>query len=162
MTTTVPTTQSVSDPEYNQILQVFDCLEDDVPLEIQNIQQTVTVFKGITAREKRSKLLKVLVGDVSDPVLALALACTSRSDLYHTHTSYFRQVMKLFAMLLKPIWSMHSQLQRPNLPIPWRDEQLRKWIQFMLLSQQVTLQGRSSCTGALSCRLHPCSKLLKE
>ena len=88
MTTTVPTTQSVSDPEYNQILQVFDCLEDDVPLEIQNIQHTVTIFKGIPAREKRSKLLEVLVGDISDPVLALALACTSRSNLYHTHVLF--------------------------------------------------------------------------
>lgn len=85
MTTTVPTTQSVSDPEYNQIVQVFDHLEDDVPLEIQNIQDTVTAFKGIPAREKRSKLLEVFVADISDPVLALALACTSRSNLYHTH-----------------------------------------------------------------------------
>lgn len=79
MTTPVPT-QGVSDSEYNQLLRVFDCDEDDLPFEIQDIQRTVTIFKGICAREKRSKLLEALVGDISDPVLALALACTSRPN----------------------------------------------------------------------------------
>ena len=79
MTTPIPT-QTVSDPEYNQILGVFDCPEDDPPIEIQNIQQIVTTFKDIRAREKRSKFLEVLMGDIRDPVLALALACTSRSN----------------------------------------------------------------------------------
>ena len=75
-----------SDLEYDQILQVFNHLENGPPPEIQNIQETVTLFKDIYVREKRSKLLETLVGGTPDPVLALALACTSRSNcFFHTH-----------------------------------------------------------------------------
>lgn len=79
MATPVPT-QGAFDPEYNQLLQVFKDLENGPPPEIQNMQDTVTMFKDIRASEKRSKLLETLVGDTPVPVLALALACKSQSN----------------------------------------------------------------------------------
>jgi len=85
MATPVPL-HSNSDLENDQILQVFNHLENGPPPEIQSIQETVTVFKDMCSPEKRSKLLETLVGGTPDPVLALALACTSRSHCYCTRT----------------------------------------------------------------------------
>jgi hypothetical protein len=119
------------------------------------------MFMNVRAPEKRSKLLEALVGDTPDPVLALALACKPRSTAV-SHDAHHQQVMKPSAILLKPSWSKHFRLQPLNLPIPWRKEQSRNWMQYMPHSQPVTLQGTSAITGAPSCMPQRCLRPSKE
>jgi len=76
MTTPVPLPLDIN--------EVFDHLENGPLPEIQKIQHIVTMFMNVCAPEKRSKLLETLVGDIPDPVLALALACKLQSNCCFT------------------------------------------------------------------------------